>query len=512
MKILGRDYSEQYDVIIVGSGIGGLFCGNLLAREGVKVLIVEQHWVPGGYCSGFRRKGFMFDSATHFYPMLGNPKTLTGKILQRLEIPTKWHKMDPVDQFHFPDGSTFVVPADFATYSSRLKQQFPLEAENIDAFFADARQAYLYGLLLYFKEVSSDYADRHKYVTLGQKLDEHFKDHRLKACLMADHSHWGSLPEHTSFLFDSMLRLSYFLGNYYPLGSSQQFADDLADKFKELGGDVLLYTNVEKILISKGRVTGVRVKTRSKKSTVELEFKSNIVVSNADVLLTYEQLVGEENCGRDLIEKMKNLRPSYPCYLLHMGLKGMDRKHLEEIEGYYWDTWDPNDLARTFFKIFFTTLFDSSLAPPDHDILIVQRWGTADFEQIPDWRQHKISTEQRILGQLKKVIPDLEEHLILTLSATAYTSYRYTLNSQGAMLGWAMTPDQLGSERPSNETPIENLYLAGHWTRPGGGITPVIISAQKVADLILSKEGFNEVAESATAEMSKAYADSNQRQ
>ena len=120
--------------------------------------------------------------------------------------------------------------------------------------------------------------------------------------------------------------------------------------------------------------------------------------------------------------------------------------------------------------------------------------------------------KNRILGQLKKVIPDLEHHLILTLSATSYTSYRYTLNSQGAMLGWAMTPDQLGAESPSNETPIENLYLAGHWTRPGGGITPVIISAQKVADLILSKQDFKEAAEAAAVEMNEAYADSEQRQ
>lgn len=54
------------------------------------------------------------------------------------------------------------------------------------------------------------------------------------------------------------------------------------------------------------------------------------------------------------------------------------------------------------------------------------------------------------------------------------------------MLGWEMSPDQLGAGRPSNITPIEGLYLVGHWTQPGGGITPVIVSAQKVARLILS--------------------------
>ena len=74
----------------------------------------------------------------------------------------------------------------------------------------------------------------------------------------------------------------------------------------------------------------------------------------------------------------------------------------------------------------------------------------------------------------------------MRLPATARTSYRYTRNARGAMLGWAMTPEQLGEGRPDNVTPIDGLYLVGHWTRPGGGITPVIVSAQRVARMILS--------------------------
>jgi prolycopene isomerase len=69
-------------------------------------------------------------------------------------------------------------------------------------------------------------------------------------------------------------------------------------------------------------------------------------------------------------------------------------------------------------------------------------------------------------------------------SASAQTSYRYTLNLKGAMLGWEMSPDQLGSGRPEVTGPVDRLYFVGHWTRPGGGITPVIVSAMRVAELI----------------------------
>jgi prolycopene isomerase len=504
MNLLGKEYSDRYDAIIVGAGIGGLFCANLLAAAGMKVLVIEQHYVLGGYCSSFRRKGFLFDSATHFYPLLGNPTTLTGRLLKKLQVPTAWFKMDPVDKFHFPDGGTFIVPAELAVYLQRLKDQYPQEADAIDRFFAEVREAYLYGLLYYFKEIANDTAERYRHYTLGQKLEEHFRDPKLKATLMADHSHWGSLPSQTSFLFDSMLRLSYFLGNYYPKGSSQAFADDLGEVLRSRGGDILLYTMAEKILIEKDRAVGVAVCTRSRKRPVRAEFRAPVVISNADVLLTYEKLVGEEHCGQELLEGCRRMRPSFPCYLLHMGLKELPHHVKEEVEGYYWRSWDPIDLQNTFFKVFFTTMFDPEVAPPGHDILIVQKWGAANFDQIEDWQAHKERTEAYILGQLRRLIPDLDQKIVLHCSATAYTSYRYTLNYRGAMLGWEMSPDQLGSLRPSNQTPIENLYLVGHWTRPGGGITPVIVSAQRVADLVLGRRELAETAEATVQEHRKA--------
>src|SRR5712691_4609249 len=147
----GSSPNDSYDAVIIGAGIGGLICANLLAREGLDVLLIEQHYMVGGYCSMFRRKGYTFDAATHFYPLLGNPQTMTGKLLQDLGITTDWIKMDPVDQFHFPDGSHFAVPADFECYLRQLKATFPAEALALDDFFAAVKKAYMLGLLHYFR-------------------------------------------------------------------------------------------------------------------------------------------------------------------------------------------------------------------------------------------------------------------------------------------------------------------------------------------------------------------------
>ena len=78
--------SPTYDVVVIGAGIGGLICAGLLARNGLRVLLVEQHYMVGGYCSTFRRGAYTFDAATHFYPLLGNPMTITGAVLERARL------------------------------------------------------------------------------------------------------------------------------------------------------------------------------------------------------------------------------------------------------------------------------------------------------------------------------------------------------------------------------------------------------------------------------------------
>ena len=182
---LRRGPDGAYDAVVIGAGVGGLVCANLLARGGLRVLLVEQHYMVGGYCSTFRRRGYTFDAASHFYPLLGNPDTITGKVLADLGVETGWVKMDPVDHFHFPDGSRFSVPADFAAYTAKLKAKFPAEAAALDAFFAEVRQVYMLGLLHYFRRRRTERLAPYQALTLRQALDRRFADPKLKLLLAA---------------------------------------------------------------------------------------------------------------------------------------------------------------------------------------------------------------------------------------------------------------------------------------------------------------------------------------
>lgn len=479
--------ADTYDAVVVGSGIGGLVSANLLAREGLRVLLVEQHYMVGGYCSTFRRAGYTFDAATHFYPLLGNRTTLTGKLLAELGIENGWVAMDPVDTFHLPDGSRFVVPADFDRYRTRLDRSFPAERENLDRFFADVRASYLRGLACYFRGRGEGILGEYRSLTLRQALDRHFEDERLKLVLTADCAHWGSPPERTSFAFDSMLRLSYFLGNYYPEGGSQCFADELALRFEEQGGDILTSSRVDEIVVEDGAARGVRLETLRGPLRGRHTVRSGVVISNADLRQTVDRMLAGRCFDPRLEVALRSLRPSFPCFLVHLGLHGVPAEELEAAQGYHWRTWNPDGVGRDALvcKVFVPTLYEPRLAPDGGQIVILQKVLDIDYDGISDWPAHKHRIETAMVEHLEQILPGTRRATRVRLAASARTSWRFTLNTSGSMLGWEMSPDQLGSARPDVVGPVDDLYFVGHWTRPGGGITPVIVSAMRVAEKIL---------------------------
>jgi phytoene dehydrogenase-like protein len=481
--IIRGEPADRYDAVVIGAGIGGLTCAALLARAGLRVLLVEQHYMVGGYCSTFRRNGYTFDAATHFYPLLGNPATVTGHLLRDLGISTSWIKMDPVDSFHFPDGTSFDVPADFETYRLRVGAAFPAEAASLDEFFALVRSAYLAGLLHHFRWRETPRFSELRALTVRDVLDRYFRDPRLKLLLTADCPHWGSPPCRTSFVFDSMLRLSYFLGNYYPKGGSQAFADALATRVTALSGDILMGSRVLRIAVRDGAARGVELLAGPVRARRRLFVRAPIVVSNADLLQTLEYMIEPRIVGSDLLTRLRRFQPSYPCFLMHLGLRGVPTELLRARQGYYWDGWNSDRVGTDAlrFKLFVPTLYEPAMAPPGDHVLIVQKVQAIDYRSITDWRAHKRAVEEFILTGLERLIPGITKHMVVRLSATASTHQRYTLNHEGAMLGWEMSPDQLGDSRLDVGGLIPGLYLVGHWARPGGGITPVMVSAMEVA-------------------------------
>jgi phytoene dehydrogenase-like protein len=198
-----------YDVVIIGAGIGGLTCGCYLAKAGLKVLIVEQHYKGGGYCTSFERNGFRFDAGVHY--LGGIKQTFLRNIFAELELDNyiQFSRFDPTDKIIMPDNITYIRANPLQTIEE-FKKSFPQEKNNIDKFFSFIRQKDFYDI---YKKVKS--------VNFQSVLDEFFQDRRLKATLEILLCNFGLSAQQAAALTAVILYRDYILdGGYYPRGGN----------------------------------------------------------------------------------------------------------------------------------------------------------------------------------------------------------------------------------------------------------------------------------------------------
>ena len=287
-----------------------------------------------------------------------------------------------------------------------------------------------------------------------------------------------------------MLRLSYFDGNYFPLGGSQMFANELATRFQELGGSILMRSMVRRIHVTKSRATSLTIDMGGVKSQRRISVSADCIVAGGDMRRTVFEMVGSQHFPTTFVEQLNQLEPSFSCFLCHIGVRDVPTELLERVHGYYWQDWNSDRVGHEAFrfKLFVPTLYEPNLAPTGCHILIVQKVVDFDYDSVTDWAEHKQEIERFVLNGLRELIPGLDEKIVTCECASARTSHRFTLNYQGAMLGWRMSPEQLGEHRPSVESPVPGLFFVGQWTRPGGGITPTIVSAMNVAQKVTGQK------------------------
>ena len=485
-KLKGKN---EYDVIIVGSGIGGLTCGALLSKRGYNVLILEQHYQVGGYCSSFKRKGFVFNTGVEDVSGLWEKGPLTF-LLRELGL-----KKDDL----FVKNSTKYIfkgrdleAENLEEFIKLLLEMFPDEKENIPAFFNDARKAYeecykdteVYGTPLPGELIAKvfgerkllDYPRQHPHYhnwankTYKQKLDEHFKNEDLKTLLCAQLGYIGTEPEKTPASSALTTCISFYLhGGYFPKGGAQRFADSLKEIIESHGGKVLVKHKVDKILVEDREVRVVKVGDKN--------FKATIVVANANAKTTFLELVGVDNLDKEFIEYINGLKMSSSIFMLFLGIDMDLLNHPTLVKNLDQD-----------YEVVINSNADLSLAPKDKASITIL--GDANYSDFPErgteeYLQKKKEFAEMLIQKVEKVIPDLSKHIIVQDAATPRTFERYTSMPEGALYSFDQS---MGVKRPYFKTPIKGLYLASASTFPGGGIESAVISGMICANDICNWE------------------------
>ncbi len=467
-----KQNKDMYDVVIIGAGIGGLVCGCYLAKAGMKVLIVEQHYKPGGYCTSFKRQGFTFDAAAHSFGGY-RENGIVRRVFTDLGIDKqiKIQRYDPSDIIITPDYKVSFW-ADMDKTIREFQNTFPDEHKNIKKFF------------YFLTNPDPKSFARIRSWTFKDLLDKYFKNDKLKAILSFPlYGNGGLPPSLMSAFIGAKLFFEFLLdGGYYPKGGMQRLPDVLVNRFKELGGELRLSCTVKKIRVKDDGVKGIDLE--------EGDFiSSKYVVSNCDARQTFIKLLGRKIVNKEFLDKLNNMIPSLSMFVLYLGIDNYF-KTLPQPGSNVWflPYYDIEDMYEAAKNRSASNLAEYMVrTSPDRKTVLA--FSTAFFKNKKYWLHNKNALLDSLIKRIEKhTITNLSKHLKYTGAATPYTLYKYTFNYKGAAYGWASMPSQIADPDLRRPSFVHGLYLTGHWTTQGMGIPGVAYLSYDLANLLIRKE------------------------
>jgi phytoene dehydrogenase-like protein len=347
--------------------------------------------------------------------------------------------------------------------------------------------------------------------TIGEVLDScGVRDPALRAVMLGQSGDYGLPPSRVSAVLHLGLAGHYFRGAYYPRGGGQVIADRLAEAIEAAGGSVHLRRGVEKILVgADGRACGVRLEAKAGEAPREV--RARVVLSNADLKMTLERLVGPEHLPASWVSRAHDFEMGGAIFLTFLGVKA-DMRALGmgptnywqfddfDVEGHYRDAASDGSARVRAAYITSSSLKDPSNArhhAPDGitnvEVMTLvpgstEQWGVKPndaeawrYRETDQYRTRKAEVEEQLVQRLDRLFPGAAKAVVFRESSTPVTHVRFTRASGGTGYGLAATPEQFLRGRPGYRGPVPGLYLCGASTRAGHGVVGAMSSGRQAA-------------------------------
>jgi len=495
-------------VVIIGSGIGGLTAGNLLAKKGHDVTMFESHGMPGGYTAGFRRNGFYFESGTLSFEASASVFKAMRDIgaddkIEFVRQKTRW-VADDFDE----------TPESYGEFKEMLYSAYPREKQKLDGFFAEIDQMidamgdmnkpmpYLYSGVPFLMSMLS-------YIPGGIKMAGMMK----KYGNMTSSDFAGMFFEQGSKLYRMFTSTGYpdmaayiiagFLAGIYVdywtvKGGMQSWADVLADNFQVSGGKLLLGSRVDRIIAKDGAAIGVSCKGA--------DFYADYVIAACDYKEAMLKLLDDKNLlPEKMREKISDAPVSEAMFTVYLGLNMPDeelKKHMVaphvlcldlNSDCDIYDSDDEKFFEKTSINLYALSLINPEHAPQGKSSLMLQswvphrwmqNWGGGDRET---YRQLKQTAMETMIEKAAKVIPRLKDVIEYRDAATPLTYERFTHNTDGASSSFSWNPKKKFYESAMGlkvETPVKNLLIGSCWAMQIGGVPGALAAAYQCANKI----------------------------
>ncbi|HKZ37343.1 MAG TPA: NAD(P)/FAD-dependent oxidoreductase [Chryseolinea sp.] len=486
---------EEFDAIVIGSGAGGLASAICLARAGQKVIVLEQHDVPGGWCHSFQLQGQRFSPGVHYIGLVGEGES-TNELYKGLGAANDlaFFRMNPKGYEHCWIGNEKIdMPAGIDALHESLSKRFPKERNRLKKYLTLVRNVSHQIQLIpkmkgFWDNITIAFRTRHmgKYglFSLKRVIDWHIKDPLLKAVLNVQCGDHGLPPSKASFPIHCAVMDHYFKGAFYPVGGGGGIVKAMTNAFKKYGGEIRTKQNVKKIVIRNKRAVGIRLDDGK-------EIFAKTIVSNADPSTTYLKLVGKENISAGLAKKLAKTKYSVTSLILFLTLDldvtkvGVDSGNIwmirdQDMEKVFHDLTAHNILEEDEFPALFmscTTLKDpASFNGKHHNLEVVTFIDYNSFNEFNTGNDHHGSAYTRFkeriiekfMNSIEKVIPGAKQHIVQVELGTPKTNEFYINSTNGNVYGTEKTFNQIGPFSFQNKTEIGNLFLCGASTLSHG--------------------------------------------
>ena len=496
MKRVGRRYrtgraDESYDLIVIGSGIGGLALAALMARLGRRVCVLEQHYTAGGFTHSYEREGFEWDVGVHYIGEVHKPHSTLRRLFDVVsDGQLKWAPMDPVYDRIVIGNRRVDFTAGREAWIDSLVSHFPEEEEAIREyvrlidetaraarkFFAGQAMPRLLGRA--YRAARPWLVPRQCFQSVREVLEGLTANQELIGVLTGQWGDYGMVPAEASFLMHANVVKHYFGGGSYPVGGSWRIADTIAPVIRQAGGEVFTYAKVAQIVMDGRRAVGVRMANGD-------ILKARQVVSAAGARVTFEQLLPaevRERLGYD--RKLQAVKPSGAHLCLYAGFKGSAEalglprtnlwiypgpNHEENVARFREDPAAPFPLL----YISFPSAKDPAWAETHPDTSTVEvltlapwdwfeKWqGTPWGQRGKDYEALKAGFQMRLLEALYRELPQLSEAHVYSELSTPLSTAWFGNYDRGEIYGLDHHVDRFRQDWLHPITPIPGLALTG---------------------------------------------------
>ncbi|MFW9922509.1 MAG: FAD-dependent oxidoreductase [Candidatus Thorarchaeota archaeon] len=496
---------EKYDVIVVGAGIGGITAGALLAKKGLDVLVIEQHYLPGGVCSTVKRQGVAMDAgAALLFGWEENSQTPHRFVMNTLEEEVEMIPHESIYRMHFNNGRSVTFWKDFEKYFKELTLAFPGKDEQFRGFYEHSFGVYKtmtkspmpmspdtmpksVALKMLLKDpINTMKMPKLMNTSLKTVLDKYVQDPIVEGFfdLLIASCYCTTIEETPLMLAAAVVCGTHVGGAYYPAGSPQMLPNKLEKALEKFGGKILYRHLVEEILIKDNKAYGVRL-------TNGTEILGERIISNASVWQLYSKLIKPENTTPEKIAWAKSFIPSVGACILYIGVEAKAiPEGTQNIEAFINDV---QDMTKNNYFVYIPSIDDPSICPEGmHSISILCSAGEEPWPrpgdpkyQSEEYNQRKQQIADKALDVVEKHFPNFRKYIRTMEIATPSTIERFTLKDWGNIGGPKQMLGQHLLNRLKARTEIKNLYAAGDSTSMGEGVVSATASAVGAANMIL---------------------------